>query len=124
VQTPRRSRDNCVDRSRPLSKFRRWCVPELLRVRALGLAAREKTDEAIDLLVEGLAIARSQDALAWELRLASTLVGTDDKDSARDRLREVLNRTSEGFGTRDYRDAVARLGQIADNQTAPRALTP
>jgi hypothetical protein len=26
-------------------------------------------------------------------------------------LREILNRTSEGFGMRDYRDAVARLGQ-------------
>jgi hypothetical protein len=26
-------------------------------------------------------------------------------------LREISNRTSEGFGMRDYRDAVARLGQ-------------
>jgi predicted ATPase/DNA-binding winged helix-turn-helix (wHTH) protein len=88
-----------------------WCVPELMRVRALSLAARKRMDEAIGLMVDGLEIARFQGALAWELRLASTLLGIDDRDSARDRLREILNRTSEGFGTRDYRDAVARLGQ-------------
>ena len=88
-----------------------WCVPELMRVRALSLAMRERTEEAIGLIVDGLEIARSQGALAWELKLASTLVGIDDRDSARDRLRKILNRTSEGFRTRDYRDAVARLGQ-------------
>jgi len=88
-----------------------WCVPELMRVRALSLATRGRTQEAIGLMVDGLGIARSQGALAWELKLASTLVGIDDRDSAKNVLREILNRTSEGFGTRDYRDAVARLGQ-------------
>jgi predicted ATPase/DNA-binding winged helix-turn-helix (wHTH) protein len=88
-----------------------WCVPELMRVRALSLAARKRTEEAIGLVVDGLEIARSQGALAWELKLASALVGIDDGESARDRLSETLNRTSEGFGTRDYRDAVARLGR-------------
>lgn len=88
-----------------------WCVPELMRVRALSLAARKRTEEAISLVVDGLEIARSHGALAWELRLASTLVGIDSRDSAKDRLREILSRTSEGFGTRDYRDAVGRLGQ-------------
>jgi hypothetical protein len=72
---------------------------------------RSATEEAIGLVVDGLEIARYQGALAWELQLASTLVGIDDRDSARDRLREILNRTTEGFGTRDHRDAVARLGQ-------------
>jgi hypothetical protein len=62
-------------------------------------------------MVDGLEIARSQGALAWELKLASTLVGIDDRDSARAKLREILNRTTEGFGTRNYRDAVARLEQ-------------
>jgi len=88
-----------------------WCVPELMRVRAFSLAMRKRTEEAIGLVVEGLEIARSQGALAWELKLASTLVGIDDRDSARDMLCEILNRTTEGFGTRDYRDAVDRLGQ-------------
>jgi tetratricopeptide (TPR) repeat protein len=88
-----------------------WCVPELMRVRALSLAARERTAEAIGLLIDALEIARPQGALAWELKLASTLAGIDNGGSARERLREIVDRTSEGFGTRDYRDAIARLGQ-------------
>jgi predicted ATPase len=88
-----------------------WCLPELMRIRALSLAMREKTQEAFLLVIDGLEIARSQGALGWELKLASTLVRIDDRDSTRNRLREILNRTSEGFGTRDYRDAVAMLGQ-------------
>jgi predicted ATPase len=86
-----------------------WCVPELMRVRALSLAARKRSEEAIGLVVDGLEIARSQGALAWELKLASTLVGIDDGESARGRLGEILNRSTEGFGTRDYRDAVSGL---------------
>jgi predicted ATPase/DNA-binding winged helix-turn-helix (wHTH) protein len=88
-----------------------WCVPELMRVRALSLAARERVSEASGLLTDALEIARSQGAVAWELKLASTLAGIDDSDRARDRLREIVHRTSEGFGTRDYREAVAMLGQ-------------
>jgi hypothetical protein len=86
-----------------------WCVPELMRVRALSRAARKETEEAIGLLLDGLEVARSQGALAWELRLATALVGIDGGQSSRDRLREILSCTSEGYGTRDYRDAVARL---------------
>ena len=88
-----------------------WYVPELMRVRALSLAMRERTQEAIGLLVDGLEVARSQGALAWELKLVSTLAGIDRRDIVRERLRDTLSRTSEGFGTRDYRDAVARIGR-------------
>jgi predicted ATPase/DNA-binding winged helix-turn-helix (wHTH) protein len=87
-----------------------WCVPELMRVRALSLRARRRTEEAIGLVSNALEIARLQGALSWELRLATTLVGIDDRDSATDRLREIMNRTSEGFATRDYREAVSSLG--------------
>jgi predicted ATPase/DNA-binding winged helix-turn-helix (wHTH) protein len=87
-----------------------WCASELMRVRARSLAARGRTDEAIDLVVDGLEVARAQGALAWELKLASTLVDIDGRISATERLREILKRTSEGFGTRDYRDAIAKLG--------------
>jgi hypothetical protein len=64
-------------------------------------------------VTDGLEIAHSQGALAWELKLASTLVEIDCRDSARNRLRDTLNRTSEGFGTRDYREAAARLGLVS-----------
>jgi tetratricopeptide (TPR) repeat protein len=89
-----------------------WCVPELMRVGALSLAARERTPEAIHLLTSALEIARSHGALAWELKLASTLAGFDDSGRARKRLREIVDRTSEGFSTRDYREAVALLGRL------------
>jgi hypothetical protein len=88
-----------------------WCIPELMRVRALSLAAGGSKEEAIALVNDGLKVARSQGALAWELKPASTLVGIDDRETARNSLREVLDRTSEGVNTRDYCDAVARLGQ-------------
>jgi len=88
-----------------------WCVPELMRVRALSLAARERTEEAITVIADGIKIARSQGTRAWELRLASTFVAIDGSDNARDRLRNILNRTSEGFNTRDYREAFTRVGQ-------------
>lgn len=95
-----------------------WCVPELMRVRALSLAARKRAREAVRPLIDGLDLARFQGALAWELRLASTLVGIDDSDSACESLRQILSRTSEGRGTRDYRNAVAKLGS---DETGVRA---
>ena len=94
-----------------------WCTPELMRLRARSLAACGRTDEAIGVVVDGLEVARAQGALAWELKLASTLVGIDGRNSATEKLRDILNRTTEGFGTRDYRDAVAKLGhRLGDNQ--------
>jgi hypothetical protein len=71
-----------------------WCVPELMRVRALCLAGRKRTEEAIRLVVDGLDLAQSQGALAWEVKLASTLVQIDDREPTRYRLRQVLSRTS------------------------------
>jgi predicted ATPase len=86
-----------------------WCLPELMRIRALALAASDRLTEAVDVLLRGLSIAHAQGALAWELRLASALVRIDDSVGTRDALRNVLDRVQEGFGTGDYLLAVARL---------------
>ena len=51
--------------------------------------ARNRAEEAIGFLVDGLEIARSQGALAWELKLALTREGIDDRESAKDILREI-----------------------------------
>jgi predicted ATPase/DNA-binding winged helix-turn-helix (wHTH) protein len=88
-----------------------WYVPELMRVRALSLAARARAAEAIGLLMDALEIAHSQGALAWELKLTLTLARIDDSSGPREMLREIVNRTSEGFSTRDYREALVMLGQ-------------
>jgi hypothetical protein len=63
-----------------------------MRVRALSLAARERTAQATAPLFDALEIARSQGALAWELTLASTLAGIENSGGARERLREIVNR--------------------------------
>ena len=72
-----------------------WCLPELMRVRALCLAVRKRKDEAAGIMHDGVQIARSQGALAWELRLISALVDIDKSGGAKDSLRDVLNRITE-----------------------------
>ncbi len=88
-----------------------WCLAELMRVRALALAAANLVTEAIDALSHGLEIARDQCALAWELKLASTLAEIEDSVAARDALGGVLDRFQEGFGAKDYLHAAATLGR-------------
>jgi hypothetical protein len=66
--------------------------------------------EAVGVLGGGLRLARAQGALAWELRLASTLAEFQDSPEARAALQVVLGRVKEGYSTDDYRRAVARLG--------------
>jgi predicted ATPase/DNA-binding winged helix-turn-helix (wHTH) protein len=87
-----------------------WCLPELTRVRALALAGADRLTEAVDVLEDGLRLARTQGAIAWELRLAMALVDIEDSVGARETLRAVLDRVQEGFGANDYLRAVARLG--------------
>ena len=87
-----------------------WCLAELMRVRALALAAANLVTKAVDVLADGLEIARTQGALAWELRLATTLAEIEDSVGTRETLRGVLDRIPEGSGTNDYLHAVARLG--------------
>jgi hypothetical protein len=55
-----------------------WCVHEIMRIRALSLA-RNRTEEAIGLAIDGLEIARSSAPGSWELRLAITLVEINDQ---------------------------------------------
>jgi hypothetical protein len=81
-----------------------------MRVCALSWAALGKTEEAMRLLFHGLEIAGSQGALAFELKLASSLVEIDNSETARNTLRGIVDRIREGRGTRDYREAAAKLG--------------
>ncbi len=51
----------------------RWCVPEVLRIRAAILTAEGRSDDAEAALVESMAIAREIGALSWRLRAANDL---------------------------------------------------
>jgi predicted ATPase len=88
-------------------------MAELLRINGQILAAMPQPDRtlAANCLMQSLAVAREQSALAWELRsataLARLLSENGQRDQARDTLAPVYDRFTEGFETADLR--VARL---------------
>jgi len=91
-----------------------WCLPELLRIKgeiillAGGAGAERAAEEEFQ---QAMAVAREQGALSWELRIATSLAGLriarGDGASAKAILEPVMGRFSEGFGTRDFREALA-----------------
>jgi predicted ATPase len=71
---------------------------------------------ALNCLTEGLTVARTQSALAWELRstmaLARLLSEDGQRDQARHALALVYDRFTEGFETTDLRLARALLEEL------------
>jgi hypothetical protein len=100
-----------------------------------GLAAAE---EALACFQQALQLGRDQGALAWELRAAMSLVRLRERQGdafaaelaeARQRLREVYGRFTEGFDFPDLQDAAALIGNhprqgIGEAQQEPGARTP
>jgi predicted ATPase len=82
-------------------------LPELIRVKAAILltAGGERDAEAEALLLRSLDLARSQSALAWQLRAATTLarvqMRTGRAAEAATALGAVYSRFAEGFQTPD-----------------------
>ncbi len=93
-----------------------WCTPELLRVKAGLLEIRESAD-AEPLLLAALDRARRQEALAWELRSATSLArvwhGHGRSGEARALLEPVRGRFHEGLDTADLVRADRLLGELA-----------
>jgi predicted ATPase len=89
-----------------------WCAPEALR-RQGERALREHTAESLArgeaFLQRSLALARAHGALAWELRAATSLarhrLDGGAASEARALLAPVFERFTEGFDTRDLREA-------------------
>jgi tetratricopeptide (TPR) repeat protein len=94
-------------------------MAELLRVKAQILAAMpgHGRDCAINCLTEALAVARSQSALALELKstiaLARLLAEGGQRDQARRELALVYGRFTEGFATADLRTARQLMRDLA-----------
>jgi hypothetical protein len=93
-----------------------WCVPELLRARALRFLALDANDSdgaAAALLRRSLAVAAEQGALAWSLRSATSLAALyfsrGAAAQARATLEPVLASCREGQGTADLRAALALM---------------
>ncbi|MCM2461011.1 helix-turn-helix transcriptional regulator [Pseudomonas sp. CG7] len=102
-----------------------WCSAEILRAGAETLLARnepslEETAEAQ--LLDAMAVARRHQALAWELRSATSLARLWQRQgqvhAAQELLGPVYRRFSEGFDTPDLLEADALL------QTLTRRLGP
>jgi predicted ATPase len=97
----------------------RWLVAELLRVKGefLMRAADDQSGLAAErCFCEAMEVAREQDALSWELRIALSFarlrVRQDRHDDARLLLAPVYDRFTEGFETPELRTASAMLQSL------------
>jgi len=94
-----------------------WAQAELLRVRAGRALAAGDTDAAEALLLRSLERSRAQGTLAWELRATTSLArlrATQGRHAqAREDLRRILDRFTEGHDTIDLRDAAALHDALA-----------
>lgn len=94
-----------------------WCAPEVWRVRGEQLLAEDATarDAAAALFLRALALARDQQALGWELRIACSLFrcweGGARAGEGRAMLAGVLARCAEGQDTFDCVAAAALLAR-------------
>jgi predicted ATPase len=93
----------------------RWAIAEILWVKAnlLLTTGRGKAEEVEEALIESLEIARQQQAKSWELRAAMSLArlwrDQGKPQQARELLAPVYGLFTEGFDTRDLKDAKALL---------------
>lgn len=96
-----------------------WYVPELLRIKGeilLQRAADHSVQVAEDCFKQAAEMARTQDALFWELRIALSVarlrVTQGRPEVARQMLAPVYDRFTEGFATTDLMAARALLGEL------------
>ncbi|QXQ07817.1 helix-turn-helix transcriptional regulator [Sphingosinicellaceae bacterium] len=93
-----------------------WCMAELKRIRADILLDLGDVDEAEQVYDSSFVLAQSQGARAWELRTAiswarAARTENQAKQGAQ-RLRTVLDRSTEGFDTVDFNAAVSLLAAL------------
>jgi hypothetical protein len=95
----------------------RWCAPELLRIRGERARAAGDIDTAHERLQSAIELAKQHQALAWELRCATSLAellhASGAKRDAYDGLAPVVRRLAGEFESTDLRRARALLEQLA-----------
>jgi predicted ATPase len=97
----------------------RWCEAEVYRITgevALKLPGAD-ADRAATYFQSALAVARKQQAKSWELRAAMSMArlwrDQGKRDEARELLAPVYGWFTEGFDTRDLKEAKALLKELA-----------
>ena len=94
----------------------RWFAAELYRHKGQLLLRQGHSEAAEDLYRKALGIAEEQEAKLWELRAAVSLArlrrDEERRAEARDLLAPVYGWFTEGFGTRDLKEAKALLDEL------------
>jgi predicted ATPase len=93
-----------------------WALAEIYRLRGVLLLATHDDAEAEHSFTEALTIARRQSAKFWELRAAMSMARLWRDQGRRDEARELLSPIygwfTEGFDTRDLKEAKALLDEL------------
>jgi predicted ATPase len=94
-----------------------WCDAEILRVNGEMEVARGNSDKAEKYFERALVIARQQQAESWELRASMSLArlwrDQGKPQQARELLAPVYGWFTQGFDTRDLKEAKALLEELA-----------
>jgi predicted ATPase len=94
-----------------------WCEAEVNRVTGEIALAWAKPDKAQAYFDRALSVARQQQAKSWELRAAMSLArlwrDQGKREEARELLAPVYGWFTEGFDTRDLKEAKAVLDELA-----------
>ncbi|WP_082646136.1 ATP-binding protein [Bradyrhizobium valentinum] len=94
----------------------RWCSPELLRIKGVVTLQRDASQAEEDFLAS-IELARTQEALAWELRtttsLARLLRDQGRVGEAYELLAPLYSRFSEGYETNDLKIAKGLLDELS-----------
>lgn len=94
----------------------RWCIAEVLRIKAELLHRQGERDAADRTLSAAREWAEQQGALSWSLRIATSAArmsqDTARAAAARAELIAVVDRFTEGYDTADYREARAMLDHL------------
>ena len=111
--------ENALQRafSRMESMNERWVESELYRIQGEMHLAQSDNVRAEESFQHAVKVARQQKAKLLELRAATNLARLwaeeDEADKARDLLEPIYSWFTEGFGTRDLKDAKAVLDHIS-----------
>jgi predicted ATPase len=95
----------------------RWAEAEMHRLRGTLLLSLSKHAEAENSYRQALSVAQRQSAKFWELRASTSLArlwcDQGKREEARELLAPVYGWFTEGFDTRDLKDAKALLDELA-----------
>jgi hypothetical protein len=95
-----------------------WCSAEILRLEAHRVH-REKSEGSLDqaraLLRQALSVAQAQKALAWELRLSTSLLELAQSSTEKQKARALLSTTLNDFSEGLRFDIVARAESLLEH---------